>query len=136
MVTLSNFEMTTADSFDLIQRFGKRYLCTREEKVMNFCANGVQLFDISSGALVYKFETAKLLQLFSFNWSLEELAVVVGKDAGYRVDYFTKILKTGSFNRSGASLKQRARLACLKHFEEQYLHEKLPKCLKQYLGIL
>ena len=134
MVILNNFEIPAADSFNLIQRFGKRYLCTREEKVMNFCANGVQLFDISSGESVYKFETANLLQLFSFNWSLEELAVVIGDHSQYRPDFFPKILKTGFFKRSGTNLKQWARLTCLKHFDEEYLKENLPNCLCIWLN--
>ena len=36
----------------------------------------------------------------------------------------------------GSSLKHYSRLACLKNFHENYLKQKLPKCLQRYCGII
>jgi len=138
MDTLNTFEIPSPVKYDLIRCFDKRYLCIQTEKWYLDVLNSVQLFDISTGKLVYKFETDYQVKFFNFNWNLQELSVVIGEDLypGYRPDYFPKILKTGLFRNSETNLKQWARLACLKHFDDKYLAGNLPHCLKEYLGIL
>uniref|UniRef100_A0A7M5VDH3 Uncharacterized protein n=1 Tax=Clytia hemisphaerica TaxID=252671 RepID=A0A7M5VDH3_9CNID len=140
MVILNSFqlppEMKHSASFDLLRCFEKCYLCIETEKYLKISSNGVRLFDISSGQLVYNFETGFLLHMFCFNRSLEEFSVVIVDETRCRPDYFLKILKTGLFRNSETNLKQWARLACLNHFDDEYLAGNLPRCLKEYLGIL
>ena len=115
-------------SFELIKTMGESYLYgigeDTESPVMY-----VSLTDIWTGKHVLKYQTNKQESLQCspiFNWNLTELALHTNPNS------HVNFVDIGPFD---LSLKHVARLTCLKWFNEDYLNQNLPVCLRKYLGV-
>ena len=73
--------------------------------------------------------TTEYNDLWQFNWNLGEMA--------FRKGWIEmKLCITKLPNVFDNSLKHVSRLACLKTFHDDFLKQKLPKCLQRYCGII
>ena len=94
---------------------------------------GVCSFNTATGEqkVLYRGSENEQIYHFDFNWDLSEIAVWIFVYADR-----TMHLKIVKLPNQDISLKHFARLTCLRSFGERYLKERLPACLRKYLGIL
>uniref|UniRef100_A0A7M5UUU7 Uncharacterized protein n=1 Tax=Clytia hemisphaerica TaxID=252671 RepID=A0A7M5UUU7_9CNID len=90
----------------------------------------ILFYSFESRRLCHLYDCLTTFQLIEFNWALQEMALVFS----YQSKTWIEFVKLP--NVLGNSLKHFSRLACLKTFHEDYLKEKLPKCLQRFCGII
>ena len=147
---VSDLVLETYWRMDTFRQFGQSFLriyCgSKDNKREN-----IFIFDFCTGEQVFHHETHNHFNsIVDFNWNgFQEMALLTADKFPEDYDFYDYYDPEESDTRGtmfgiqvqnhcfkAKSLKNQARVACLKFVDETHLHERLPGCLKDYLGIL
>ena len=133
-------KFNSSANFSVFKRFDRVFLVAISCDENNI----VFVFDIKIGKCVLEYDTAIQFKdwkrwypffnpfepKITFNWNLTEIALF--EPCNSEKQSILCFIDIGPFD---LSLKHAARLSCLKWFNEDFLNQNLPVCLRKYLGV-